>query len=172
MAMPSLAHAQSGSARRAQVREESRVEETSLPPPASRLDQRTSMDPRKRMPPPPTPQLASGSRLLPARPSFLPPGTPQLSSSASQRFVLQTPSKATTTGGLATPRAAFNYGQQQNSQTQRFIPGMQPSGMASGSGSGAVARSGSVAQTPSRAGSFAVGGQRTPFIPSADGGFS
>ncbi|KAI9064401.1 hypothetical protein FKP32DRAFT_636463 [Trametes sanguinea] len=177
MAMPVLSHAQSGSARRAQGREEGNMEHRGAPmppPPLPRgLEQRASVDPRMQMRPPATPQLGSEPRMLPQRPSFLPPPTPQMSASGgSQRFVPQTPGK-----GMPSS-ASRNFGpgsarpqQQQDYSTQRFNPSRNAQrlpAMASGSGSGSLAGSASVAQTPMRAASMSAsgtGGQRTPFIP-------
>ncbi|KAI0362059.1 hypothetical protein OH77DRAFT_1416257 [Trametes cingulata] len=193
MAMPALSHAQSSSARRAQNREEADTE--NMPPPlipATRPERQASVDPRAQMPPPSTPQLASGSRLLPPRPSFL-PGTPHIpASNGSQRFVPQTPGKTSATaimqqstthiGTSSEPRSHYaqQQQQQQSPQTQRFtlsagaqrLPAMA-SAHSSGSLAGSI--SGSIGQTHARTGSMApsgVAGQRTPFVPSTGGGFS
>lgn len=177
MAMPTLTHVQSGSARRAQVRNDENNENgtSAMPPPplpASRLEQRPSMGPRR------MPQPVSGPRLLTERSSFIPPATPQMTSSGgSQRFLPQTPSKASGMG-LPPKPAPFvpgpHYAQRPAGQTQRFIPMggnvQRLPGMASMSSSGSIAGSASIPQTPTRAGSLApsgtLGGQRIPlFLP-------
>ncbi|KAI0831273.1 hypothetical protein BC628DRAFT_1353020 [Trametes gibbosa] len=181
MAMPTLTHVQSGSTRRAQIRDEGNNDQSAIampppPLPASRLEQRASMGPRIRMPPP-TPQPGSGSKLLVERSSLLPPPTPQISFGGSQRFLPPASMKAPATALPPQPHVIIpgaQYAMQaQATQTQRFLPtggNVRLPGMVSMSGSGSAAGSASVPQTPTRArvlapSSSSIGRQRMAFVP-------
>ncbi|KAI1795905.1 hypothetical protein LXA43DRAFT_990016 [Ganoderma leucocontextum] len=170
MTAPVLSYIQSGSSRRAQVREDATVQydQQTMPPPPLPGTWSTTTRAQTR-----TSRTEDTPKHLPQRPSFRPPATPQAaSSSSSQRFIPQTPSRATNHTPAATPRTGPHLKSQ--SQIQRFIPSGAPRPVPGSHSTASLATTGTTtsAPRPLAATTPGPGGQRAPFIPGTPASFS
>lgn len=169
---PVLSHVQSGSSRRAQVREDATVqhgERTMPPPPPPGAWDTTTGGPAR------TPQVEATLQHIPQRPSFRPPATPQAaSSSSSQRFILQTPSRTTSNTPTTTSRTFPEPHLKSQSQIQRFIPSSTPRSIQGSRSAASPRATGMTPSTPRRLASTTPGpsGQRAPFIHGTSAGYS